>query len=182
MTSKRIDGAADEGGRTKPRSRPEEAGRDVHLDKSSRTSAPRRSSRVREAIEPDSTVYTDLWRSYTGLERDYDHKGIDHAEDYIDGRVHTNRIENFWSRLKRGLHGTYISVEPFHLFRYLDERVFTYNLRKRTDAERDSSPCSPPSRVAGSRGPNSWASGEGRPGTRIGRTSRALFLFSPLFV
>ena len=47
----------------------------------------------------------------------------------MDGQVHTNGIENFWSLVKRGLHGTYVSVEPFHLFRYLDERVFTYNQR-----------------------------------------------------
>jgi len=51
----------------------------------------------------------------------------------VDGRVHTNGIENFWALLKRGLHGTYVSVEPFHLFRYLDERVFTFNLRDHTD-------------------------------------------------
>lgn len=51
----------------------------------------------------------------------------------MDGQVHTNHMENFWSLLKRGLHGTYISVEPFHLFRYLDERVFTFNLRDMND-------------------------------------------------
>ena len=45
-------------------------------------------------------------------------------------------MENFWSLLKRGLHGTYISVEPFHLFRYLDERVFTFNQRELTDLGR----------------------------------------------
>ena len=58
---------------------------------------------------------------------------MDHAECYVDGQVHTNGVENFWSLLKRGLHGTYISVEPFHLFRYLDERVFTFNLRALDD-------------------------------------------------
>ena len=56
--------------------------------------------------------------------------------------VHTNGLENFWSLLKRGLHGTYVAVEPFHLFRYVDEQVFRYNNRKheddspKTDAER----------------------------------------------
>jgi len=59
------------------------------------------------------------------------HEVIDHAERYVDGRVHTNGLENFWSLLKRGLKGTYVSVEPFHLFRYLDEQVFRYNLRKK---------------------------------------------------
>jgi hypothetical protein len=67
---------------------------------------------------------------------DYAHEVIDHAEEYVDGRVHTNGIENFWSVLKRGLHGTYVSVEPFHLFRYLDERVFTFKERDLTDLGR----------------------------------------------
>ena len=61
---------------------------------------------------------------------------MDHAERYVDGNVHTNRLENFWSLLKRSIKGTYVSVEPFHLFRYLDEQSFRYNERKATDAER----------------------------------------------
>jgi transposase-like protein len=89
--------------------------------------------RVIDAVEAGSALYTDAYRSYTGLDIAYDHRTIDHAERYVDGRVHTNGIENFWSLLKRGLNGTYISVEPFHLFRYIDERVFTYNLRESTD-------------------------------------------------
>src|SRR5262249_40034573 len=59
-----------------------------------------------------------------------------HAEQYVDGNVHTNRMENFWSLLKRAIKGTYVSVEPFHLFRYLDEQSFRYNERKATDAQR----------------------------------------------
>jgi len=61
---------------------------------------------------------------------------VDHAECYVNGQVHTNGAENFWSLLKRGLHGTYVSVEPFHLFRYLDERVFTFNQRELSDLGR----------------------------------------------
>lgn len=62
---------------------------------------------------------------------------MDHAECYVNGQVHTNGCENFWSLLKRGLKGTYVSVEPFHLFRYIDEQVFRYNNRKdMNDAER----------------------------------------------
>jgi transposase-like protein len=95
--------------------------------------------RVIENVEPGSTVYTDQWNGYTGLEGRFDHETINHVETYVEGRVHTNTIENFWALLKRGLNGTYVSVEPFHLFRYLDERVFTYNLRDRTDSERFSS-------------------------------------------
>ena len=67
----------------------------------------------------------------------YTHKVVDHAVEYVDGRVHTNTLENFWSLLKRGLHGTYVSVEPFHLYRYLDEQMFRYNNRKGlNDSER----------------------------------------------
>jgi hypothetical protein len=55
---------------------------------------------------------------------------IDHAVAYVDGKVHTNGLENFWSLLKRGISGTYVSVEPFHLFRYLDEQAYRYNNRK----------------------------------------------------
>jgi transposase-like protein len=90
-------------------------------------------ARVWESVEAGSTIYTDALRSYTGLDRDYAHEVVDHAEQYVDGQVHTNHMENFWALLKRGLHGKYISVEPFHLFRYLDERVFTFNLRELDD-------------------------------------------------
>ncbi len=89
--------------------------------------------RVRETVEPGSAVYTDALRSYSGLDADYVHAVVDHAERYVDGQVHTNYMENFWAQLKRGLHGTYISVQPFHLYRYLDERVFTFNLRELDD-------------------------------------------------
>jgi len=61
---------------------------------------------------------------------------VDHAVEYVRGEVHTNGLENFWSLVKRGLKGTYISVEPFHLFRYLDEQVFRYNNRKMNDSDR----------------------------------------------
>jgi hypothetical protein len=54
---------------------------------------------------------------------------VDHAVEYVRGEVHTNELENFWSLLKRGINGTYVSVEPFHLFRYLDEQAFRYNNR-----------------------------------------------------
>jgi len=87
-------------------------------------------------VEQGSTVHTDSLPSYVALETDYTHKVIDHAESYAEGTVHTNGLENFWSLLKRGLNGTYVSVEPFHLFRYLDEQAFRFNMRKDNDAER----------------------------------------------
>ena len=85
---------------------------------------------VRENVGAMSTLLTDRLQSYEGLIRDYAHYMIDHAERYVDGKVHTNGLENFWSLLKRGLKGTYVAVEPFHLFRYLDEQMFRYNNRK----------------------------------------------------
>jgi transposase-like protein len=100
------------------------------------TSGPTLQGFVREHVQGGSYIFSDAWRSYNGLSADYVHQVIDHAEKYVDGEVHTNGIENFWSLLKRGLKGTYINVEPFHLFRYLDEQAFRFNNRKATDGER----------------------------------------------
>jgi hypothetical protein len=88
---------------------------------------------VREAVAEGSELMTDEFPGYMGLSPDFTHSVINHAEQYVDGRVHTQGIENFWSCLKRGLNGTYVSVEPFHLFRYLDEQMFRYNNRKNLD-------------------------------------------------
>jgi transposase-like protein len=93
-------------------------------------------SEVREHVESGAELFTDAHRSYFGLKADYVHQVIDHAEKYVDGQIHTNGIENFWSLLKRGIKGTYVSVEPFHLFRYLDEQTFRFNTRKGKDADR----------------------------------------------
>jgi hypothetical protein len=60
---------------------------------------------------------------------------VNHAEKYVDGQVHTNGLENFWSLLKRSVGGTYIAVEPFHLFRYIDEQAFRFNNRKHDNGE-----------------------------------------------
>jgi transposase-like protein len=91
---------------------------------------------VRANVEAGSVLNTDAHFSYQGLAGDYMHKVIDHAEAYVDGTIHTNGCENFWSLLKRAIKGTYVSVEPFHLFRYLDEQSFRFNNRNLTDAER----------------------------------------------
>ena len=85
---------------------------------------------VRKHVATGAALYTDALLSYEGLASDYAHQVIDHANKYVDGRIHTNGLENFWSLLKRGVAGTYISVEPFHLFRYLDEQMFRFNNRK----------------------------------------------------
>jgi transposase-like protein len=91
---------------------------------------------VKKHVEAGAALYTDALLSYDGLASDYAHQVVDHAVQYVDGKVHTNGLENFWALLKRSISGTYISVEPFHLFRYLDEQSFRFNERKSTDAER----------------------------------------------
>jgi len=86
-------------------------------------------SELREHVLAGSAIFTDALKSYEGLD-EYQHEVIDHAVAYVNGECHTNGCENFWSLLKRTLGGTYVSVEPFHLFRYLDEQAFRYNNRK----------------------------------------------------
>ncbi len=84
---------------------------------------------VRQTVEAGAAIFSDELKSYEGLD-EYEHAVINHAIEYVNGNTHTNTIENFWALLKRGLHGTYVSVEPFHLFRYIDEQAFRYNYRK----------------------------------------------------
>jgi len=96
---------------------------------------------VKTHVATGAALFTDEMGGYKGLGEEYAHGIIDHAVKYVDGRIHTNCLENFWSLLKRGLSGTYVAVEPFHLFRYLDEQVFRFNNRatkenKLTDADR----------------------------------------------
>jgi transposase-like protein len=85
-------------------------------------------------IEKKSKVYTDQAQGYYNLaRRDFVHETVNHLEEYVRGQVHTQGIENFWSLLKRGLKGTYVAVEPFHLDRYVTEQVFRYNVRTTKD-------------------------------------------------
>lgn len=91
---------------------------------------------VRKHVKEGSEVFTDALASYEGLSDTFVHDVINHAERYVNGRVHTNSIENYWSLFKRCIKGTYVSVEPWHLFRYLDEEDFRFNTRKLTDGER----------------------------------------------
>lgn len=92
-------------------------------------------SHINANVNAGSNVFTDELVSYWGLDEKYVHQIINHAEEYVRGNVHTNGMENFWSLLKRGLNGTYVSVEPFHLFRYIDEQAFRFNNRKHSDGE-----------------------------------------------
>ena len=85
-------------------------------------------------VAPGSTVYSDGWKGYKGLaEQGFIHDTVNHVNEYVRGQVHTQGIENFWSLLKRGLNGTYVAVEPFHLERYVDEQAFRYNNRATKD-------------------------------------------------
>jgi transposase-like protein len=91
---------------------------------------------IKAHVVPGSNLFSDEAHAYVKVGKEYAHKVINHAETYVKGNVHTNTIENFWSLLKRGIKGTYVSVEPFHLFRYLDEQSFRFNTRKDNDQGR----------------------------------------------
>lgn len=91
---------------------------------------------VRQRVTPGSELHTDEYGSYRGLDDVYTHHVINHAEEYVRDNVTTNRIENFWTLLKRTIKGSYVSVEPFHLHRYLDEQTFRFNERGGKDPDR----------------------------------------------
>jgi transposase-like protein len=91
---------------------------------------------INQMVEAGSYIYTDAHRGYIGLSAEFVHDFIDHAVAYARGAVHTNGMENFWSLLKRGLKGTYVAVQPFHLERYVDEQAFRFNNRELNDAGR----------------------------------------------
>jgi transposase-like protein len=99
-------------------------------------SAPVIRDHVQGNVDIGSVIFSDEHGVNWRMDDQYKHAVVNHAEQYVNGNVHTNGLENFWSLLKRGLHGTYISVEPFHLFRYIDEQAFKFNNRKMSDAER----------------------------------------------
>lgn len=92
--------------------------------------------RIREHVAPGAIVYTDALKSYHDVKYGWKHHIIDHAMRYVEGTVHTNSIESFWSVLKRTLSGTYIAPRPWHLQRYLDEQIFRFNAREEKDGPR----------------------------------------------
>jgi len=92
--------------------------------------APSMRDHVQGHVDIGSVIFSDEHAHHWRMDDKYRHEIVQHAAQYVDGNVHTNGMENFWSLLKRGLHGTYVSVEPFHLFRYLDEQAFRFNNRK----------------------------------------------------
>ena len=92
---------------------------------------------IREGVKPESTMYTDALPSYNRLNERYGHETVDHqAGAWVRGAAHTNGLENFWSCLKRGIKGTYISIDPFHVFRYVAEQTFRFNVRQHSEVDR----------------------------------------------
>lgn len=91
---------------------------------------------IRQNVEAGSEVLTDSWMPYRGLSPEFIHNFVNHMKEYVNGHIHTNGIENFWSLLKRAIKGTYVNVEPFHLHRYVEEQAFRYNERFVSDGER----------------------------------------------
>ena len=100
------------------------------------TRRPKLCGYVRKHVEAGSTVCTDALMSYDDLAKDFDRQFADHLICYARRQIRTNGLENFWSLLKRALKGTYVNVEPFHLFRYLDEQAFRFNERKDEDGDK----------------------------------------------
>ncbi|HUY57302.1 MAG TPA: IS1595 family transposase [Candidatus Micrarchaeaceae archaeon] len=93
-------------------------------------------AQIRASIAPGSTIYSDALPSYAGLDSEYVHGVIDHAQGYVRDRIHTNGIENFWSLFKRMIYGTHHSVDPEHLDRYLAEATTRFNGRKASESAR----------------------------------------------
>jgi transposase-like protein len=92
---------------------------------------------LRTHVPNDATIYSDEAPAYNKLKKYYTHENVKHALSiYVDGQVHTNMIENFWSVLKRGLYGIYHQVSEKHLERYLDEYSARFNTRTLTTQER----------------------------------------------
>jgi transposase-like protein len=92
---------------------------------------------VKQIVQEGSALHTDEHSSGWYDSDEYTHNVINHLDAYVNGNVHTNGMENFWSLLKRSIKGTYVSVEPFHLFRYVDEQAFRFNNRlPMSDADR----------------------------------------------
>lgn len=113
-----------------------ERGGEVRMEKIGGTDDLTLQTNVRANVEANSHVYTDALPAYGGLCLNFYHQFVDHLTKYVEGRVHTNGLEGFFSLLKRTLGGTYVAVAPFHLQKYLDEQTFRYNQRKITDGGR----------------------------------------------
>ncbi len=84
---------------------------------------------IREAVSPESKVYSDDHKSYLGLP--YDHESVNHSVgEYVREQAHTNGVESFWALMKRGYYGTYHRISPKHLGRYVNEFSGRHNVRE----------------------------------------------------
>jgi transposase-like protein len=93
--------------------------------------------KLRDAVTPDSTLYTDGSGILYLIGKEFAHHDwVNHALEYVRGNVHTQNIEAFWSVLKRTIGGTYTHVNARHLDRYLAEQIYRFNERKNTDGPR----------------------------------------------
>lgn len=113
-----------------------ERGGEVKTKRIKNTSRATLHREIAENVEYGSEVHTDAFPAYKGLDERYIHQVVDHAVTYVQGNVSTNGLENFWSLLKRTVKGTYVSVDAFHLERYLDEQAYRFNARHLDDANR----------------------------------------------
>jgi transposase-like protein len=94
---------------------------------------------ISENVHKDSTIYTDEWKSYKGIGREFigGHKTVNHGRnEYVNGDAYTNTAESFFSLLKRGIMGQFHHVSKKHLQRYCDEFSFRWNFKDLQDDSR----------------------------------------------
>ena len=127
-----VSGLLERGGRVKAKVIADNSKETLHREIRENVSSETKGS-VKDHI---TQLYTDAHAGYDGLELAYLHSVIDHTVEYVNDNISTNGIENFWTLLKRSLKGTYVAVEPEHLFRYVDEQAFRFNNRKVKDGDR----------------------------------------------
>lgn len=89
---------------------------------------------IHRNAEKGSKIFTDEWKSYTGLSSKFSHNIVNHGTgEYVKGEAHTNTLEGFWSLLKRGIVGQYHQVSGKYLDKYINEFCYRYNNRENGD-------------------------------------------------
>jgi transposase-like protein len=92
---------------------------------------------VTDNVKEGSRINTDEWLGYKNLHKIFDHRVVNHkSHQYVDGDVHTNTLEGFWAMLKRGIRGVYHNMSARHIQNYIDEFVFRYNTRGKSEYHR----------------------------------------------
>jgi transposase-like protein len=109
----------------------------VRAFKTERVTARNLKNKIRENVDSKAVIMTDEFLAYKNLDKEFVHYTVNHgAGEYVNGDVHTNTAEGFFSILKRGINGIYHHVSEQHLGRYLAEFGFRYDNRKVNDADR----------------------------------------------